>query len=76
MLDEVQKAMNHFGAPFGGLPFGPGAGPDFYDMFDDDFDEDDFEDEDEPFTLDYGPPPSPGRLPGPRKPRRNRRKKK
>ena len=78
LLDEVQQAMGHFGSPFGGMPFGPGPGPDFYDMFDDDFDdEDDFDDdEDEPFTLDFGPPPSRGRRQGPQTPKGSRRKKK
>jgi tetratricopeptide (TPR) repeat protein len=77
LLDEVQQAMGHFGSPFGGMPFGPGPGPDFYDMFDDDFDdEDDFEDDDEPFTLDFGPPPSRGHRPGPKTPKGSRRKKK
>src|SRR5262249_7763832 len=81
MLDEVQQAMHHFGSPFGGLPFGPGPGPDFYDMFDDlDEDDDFFEDDDEgddgPFTLDLAPPPSRGGRPGPKKPKGSRRKKK
>jgi hypothetical protein len=83
-LEEVAQAMDRFGPPPGGMPFGPG--PSFLDMMDyydeDDFDdEDDFyeddSDDDEPFTLDFGPAPkrsgSPGRRTGPKK--RTRRKK-
>ncbi len=77
-LEEVARAMDRFGPPFGGMPFGPG--PAFLDMMDfddeDDFDEDDFDD-DEPFTLDFGSAPErttgAGRRSGPKG--RTRRKK-